>query len=147
MKEDAVDRRQFNKAVLAGALAAGTETGAAETSAPQPPPAPHPGDALPPGATARLGPTRLRHLVEQGNEGLNAMAFSPDGRSLAALGYQDGCISLWEVPSGRLLRKWDADDADRCGEMAFSPCGRFLAAGSNDGLRLWDPHTGRLVRQ
>src|SRR5262245_63825551 len=110
-------------------------------------PLPHPGDSLPPGATARFGTTRFWHFAECGNEGLNDLAFSPDGRTLAALGYQDGCISLWEVPSGRMLRKWDADKADRCGELAFSPCGRFLACGSNDGVRLWDPSTGQLDRQ
>jgi WD40 repeat protein len=108
---------------------------------------PHPGDALPSRAIARLGTTRLCHLPERGNEGISDLAFSPDGGSLATLGSQDSCISLWEVPGGRLLRKWDADDADRCGQLAFSPCGRFLAVGSNDGLRLWNPHAGRLVRQ
>src|SRR5262245_51845833 len=145
-----MDRRQFHKTVLTGAAAAAglpVAAGQASAAAPPAPLPPHPGDALPPGAAARLGTTRFWHLVERGNEGVNALAFSPDGRTLAALGYQDGCISLWEVPSGRMLRKWDADKADRCGELAFSPCGRFLACGSNDGVRLWDPSTGQLDRQ
>jgi WD40 repeat protein len=143
-----VDRRDFHKAALAGAaggLLAGLDETAAAFPAPSPP-VPDPGDTLPPGARVRLGSNRFWHLAEQGNHGVNDLAFSPDGRTLAALGYQDDCISLWEVPSGRLLRKWEADRADRCGELAFSPCGRFLAVGSNDGLRLWDPHAGRLVR-
>ena len=83
----------------------------------------------------------------RGQRGSYALVFSPDGRSLAALGLQDSCISLWEAPTGRLIRKWKADDADRHGELAFSPCGRLLAVGSSDGLRLWDPYSGRLVRQ
>lgn len=136
-------RRKFHKATPAG-VAAGLASAA---PAPPEPPLPHPGDALPAGASARLGTNRFWHLAERGNEGLNDLTFAPDGRTLAALGYQDGCISLWEVPSGALLRKWEADDADRCGELAFSPDGRLLGVGSNDGVRLWDAHTGRLVRK
>ncbi len=128
-------RRKFHKAVPAAA------------PVPAAPPLPHPGDALPAGASVRLGTNRFWHLAERGNEGLNDLTFAPDGRTLAALGYQDGCISLWEVPSGALIRKWEADDADRCGELAFSPDGRLLGVGSNDGVRIWDAHTGRLVRK
>jgi WD40 repeat protein len=143
-----MDRRQFHKTVLVGAAAALGMPGASSPAGTLPVPLPpHPGDVLPDGAAARLGTTRFWHYAERGNEGVNALAFSPDGRTLAALGYQDGCVSLWEVPSGRMLRKWEGDDADRCGEIAFSPCGRLLAVASNDGLRLWDPATGQFVRQ
>jgi WD40 repeat protein len=146
-----VDRREFHKSVLAGALAAASDSltgdGATAAAAPLAPALPHPGDALPAGASTRLGTTRFWHIAERGNDGVNDIAFSPDGRTLAALGYQDGCISLWDVPAGRLIRKWDADDADRCGEIVYSPCGRLLAVGSNDGVRVWDPETGKLVRQ
>jgi hypothetical protein len=101
-EESSVDRRKFHKAALAGA-AAGLVGAAKQPPAAPPassaPPLPHPGDALPAGATVRLGTNRFWHLAERGNEGLNDLAFAPDGRTLAALGYQDGCISLWEVPS------------------------------------------------
>jgi WD40 repeat protein len=108
---------------------------------------PHAADALPPGAHARLGTTRFCHVAEVGDPGLLALAFSPDGVTLAALGYQDAIISLWEVASGRQLRKWEADDADRFGRLAYSPDGRLLAMASNVGLSLWDPHTGTFVRR
>src|SRR4051812_20325989 len=51
------------------------------------------GDPLPPGAVGRLGTTRLQHVVDRGNEGLGALAYSPDGRLLAAAG-RDGRISV-----------------------------------------------------
>src|SRR5215831_8011921 len=53
------------------------------------------GDLLPPGAVGRLGTGRLQHIADQGNEGISALAFSPDGTMLAAAGFQDGRISLW----------------------------------------------------
>jgi WD40 repeat protein len=46
-----------------------------------------------------------------------------------------------------MLRKWEADHADRFGALLFSPCGRLLAMASYEGLSLWDPDTGRLVRR
>jgi WD40 repeat protein len=46
-----------------------------------------------------------------------------------------------------MLRKWEADHADRFGELLFSPGGRLLAMASYEGLSLWDPDTGRLVRR
>ena len=145
-----MDRRAFHKTVLAGAVASVTPlhtTGGPLTADSAAALIPHPGDALPTGAAARLGTTRFWHIVEAGNEGLCALAFSPDGRTLAALGLQDSRITLWEVPAGRMIRKWKGDHADRGGELAFSPCGKLLAVGSCDGLRLWNPRPGKLVRR
>jgi len=91
-----MDRRQFHQSVLAGAAAAAGLAGGVEQPAPAEvsvPLPPHPPDALPAGAAVRLGNTRFWHHAEVGNEGVNALAFAPDGRTLAALGYQDGCIS------------------------------------------------------
>jgi WD40 repeat protein len=108
---------------------------------------PHPDDALPPNASVRLDTTRFCHLPVAGDPGVNALAFSPDGSTLAALGYQDDRIALWEVPTGGLLRKWEADQADRFGRLQFSPDGQFLAMASHSGVSLWNPHTGSLVRR
>jgi WD40 repeat protein len=142
-----VDRREFHQTALAGLLAAAVPTADPASTPAAIPPLPHAPDAVPPEAVRRLGTTRFWHLPEAGNDGLNALAFAPDGRQLAALGYQDGQISLWEVPSGRLIRRWQGDDADRCGELAWSPDGRLLASACNDGLSLFDPTAGRRVRR
>jgi WD40 repeat protein len=63
------------------------------------------------------------------DEGLRggAVAFSPDGRTLATVGL-DGAIRLWEVSTGRL--RWrTAHEATRvfCPALRFSPDGRVLA--------------------
>jgi RNA polymerase sigma factor (sigma-70 family) len=56
------------------------------------------GDPLPPGAVMRFGTVRLRH-----HEG-RVLAFSADGKTVTSIG-SDSAFRVWEVASGRLLRK------------------------------------------
>jgi WD40 repeat protein/tetratricopeptide (TPR) repeat protein len=79
---------------------------------------------------------------------LRALAFSPDGRTLAAGDYTGG-VTLWDVAAGRPLRRLLQEEIVI--SVAFSPDGRTLAAGTADGrrhgpqARLWDVATGRPV--
>jgi WD40 repeat protein len=68
-----------------------------------------------------------------------AVAFSPDGRFLAA-GDLAG-VMLWDVRSGKLLRTRLDGDIIEC--LAFSPDGRTLAYGGRT-LRLLDVATGEV---
>src|SRR5262245_34494355 len=77
------------------------------------------GDPLPAGATGRPGTGRLQHVADQGNEGLGALAFSPDGAVLAGAG-RDGRVSLWDAATGRLLRALGRH-AGEVNCLAFSP--------------------------
>jgi WD40 repeat protein len=78
--------------------------------------------------------------VGKGN--VTSLAFSPDGKTLASGGWDD-MVRLWEVATGKQLRKLDAHQA-MVARVAFSPDGKVLASrGGLDGvLRLWDPATG-----
>lgn len=77
-----------------------------------------------------------------GEGGVNSVAFSPDGKLLASGGWDD-TVRIWDVASGKELRKIEAHKA-MVGRVLFSPDGRHLASrGALDGtVRLWDVTTG-----
>lgn len=108
------------------------------------------------------------------DDGFQAVAFSPDGRRLAA-GSHFGYIQIREIPSGRLQRtlpgrsssyryEWPwrtkakslfrimlcsavpvcRGHADDVNALAFSPDGKFLATGGDDGtVRIWNWAAGK----
>ncbi|MBI2833957.1 MAG: caspase family protein [Acidobacteria bacterium] len=80
------------------------------------------------------------------------MTFSPDERWLAAAG-PDGIVRVWNLITGKLARDLPGPKR-RLGEMegvskvrhvAFSPDCRFVAAASEDALKVWDVASGRLA--
>lgn len=76
--------------------------------------------------------------------GTGAIAFSPNGRLLAADGPSG--ITLWSLPGGhaRAFKR----DADQGGTMAFSRNGRRLIVGGTDNsVHVYDVSSGRLVRR
>ncbi len=73
------------------------------------------------------------------------VAFSPDGRRLAA-GGDDPKVVIVDANSGELLAELSGFTG-RIQSVVFSPDGRqILTAGQDPTLRLWDSETGRLVR-
>jgi len=66
-----------------------------------------------------------------------SVAFSRDGRRLAAVGH-DRVVRLWDVTTGREVLHLDGHD-DIVGQVRFSPDGQRLATASADGtVRVWD---------
>ena len=64
------------------------------------------------------------------------MAFSPDGRTLAA-GTLNGVL-VWDTANRAQVASLSADSGNSVNAVAFSPDGRTLAAGTDDGLLVWD---------
>jgi RNA polymerase sigma factor (sigma-70 family) len=96
-------------------------------------------DPLPAGALMRFGSPRLRH-----GQAIGALAFSKDGKKLAS-GSLDMTVSLWELPSGKELRRiTQVDGYVTC--VALSPDGKVIGAGYQaHGFFLWDAATGKEV--
>jgi len=86
-------------------------------------------------------------------------AFAPDGTRVA-VGFRRGVTGIWSVPNGSLVRKIENRRGESLQAIAISPDGRKLVQGisnsrhrwsllfgRNTGLvRVWDLHTGRLLR-
>ncbi len=66
----------------------------------------------------------------ESNDSVFAVAFSPDGKLLAAAG-ADRAIRIWEIPAGKQLALIE-DHADWIFDLAFSPDGKRLASASRD---------------
>ncbi|MDD4651256.1 MAG: transglutaminase domain-containing protein [Methanothrix sp.] len=75
----------------------------------------------------------------------NSVAFSPDGRVLAA-GCQNGTIILWDAASGREMRALKGH-SEWVSSLAFSPDGGTIASTSGDNtIKLWNVNDGREIR-
>ena len=79
---------------------------------------------------------------------VTALAFSPDGQTLATVGgetllYRPGYVKLWDVATGQ--EKANLEGHAACvWAVAFSPDGKWLATASYDRqVKLWDLTTGK----
>jgi WD40 repeat protein len=90
--------------------------------------------------------TRQVAVMRGPAESIRALALSPDGTLLAALGWNQS-VALWDVGSQRMMVDLVSDQHPvYC--VAFSPDGLTLATGNKDGtLTFWDTDTWQKRRE
>jgi WD40 repeat protein len=100
---------------------------------------PH-GDALPPGAVARLGHIRL-----QPSGLVKAIAFSPNGKTLASASLDgENTICLWDRTTGKETRRIRCHSP--CSRLAWLKSGKQLVVACEGWVHLLDITTAKTIR-
>jgi RNA polymerase sigma factor (sigma-70 family) len=94
--------------------------------------------------------------IDLGIKGIGDFIFSPDGRTIAAVGFQlehtrDAVVNhltFTDVATGRLVRRGEWDDQHSVYRVAYIRDAKIVATVSLDGtLRIWDVATVKLLRR
>jgi WD40 repeat protein len=90
----------------------------------------------------RVEPLRTIQSSSQAKDGIQSIAFSPDGTLLAA-GTDGGKIVMWDPNSGDEKWRQEISDDDVM-SVAFSPDGLLFASGSGEGPESRTTHRGEV---
>ncbi len=104
--------------------------------------------AVPNADTVAVFDTKTGGLVRTltGTGRLYAVAFSPDGKSLAGCGWDgDRTVMVWDLKTGDVTATLKGHAADLFA-LAYSPDGKRLVSAGSDGVKVWDLKTGVAVR-
>lgn len=101
-------------------------------------------------ADARTGEVYARMVHDSS---IKKMAFSPDGNFILT-GTEYGDITLWELPGGKSMWKYEQDRITEVGALAFSPDGAYLAAAEHcpgyiaceASIRVWSVTGGKKLQ-
>ena len=86
---------------------------------------------------------KLVRTLRGHSESISRIAWSPDGRIIATPS-ADKTIRLWDVETGKCLRKLEMQDHEL--SVSFDQTGCILASGSGNGtIKLWETASGKLL--
>lgn len=85
---------------------------------------------------------QLLRTLEKDVYGINAVAFSPSGKTLVTAGKAGWMVKLFDAQTGQRIQEFKGHDGEvHC--VAFSPDGRRIASGGRDNhAMIWDVATG-----
>src|SRR6185369_7161824 len=86
----------------------------------------------------------LRHALKGHGFGTTAIGFAASGKHFASTG-QDGAVSLWDVTSGKEVKKMQGGAA-WVERLAWCPTENLLATAAGKKLRLWNA-AGDMIRE
>jgi WD40 repeat protein len=102
----------------------------------------------------RLTGQAILQNQDEGGASSAALAFSPDGRTLAVAGQLaanvgDQAIELWDVANPgapRLESQWAQPNDDDVDALGFSPVGKILVAEGQHDINLWSTNPTQIVQ-
>ncbi len=88
--------------------------------------------------------------IKTGQYSISSMAFSPDGKLLAAasdaIGRKQNAVQLIDIASQKLTKSF-GDHGNTIDTLAFSPDGKSIVTGAQDGnLRIWNIKTKKIIK-
>jgi WD40 repeat protein len=81
----------------------------------------------------------IAQLPAKGADSVVSLAYSPDGRMLA-FALRSGDVDLWDVAAKKLVTLFKYGDSLHA--VAWSPNGKFIAAGGAGKILIWDTQAG-----
>jgi WD40 repeat protein len=109
----------------------------------------------PDGKSLLVGSAHATHLWDvasgrvvqafSGIRGGGSVAFSPDGKYVVTVSFDDKNAQLWDIAIGQSMHTFICDG--NVVRVAYSPDGKYILTGTaNSTAQLWDPATGEEIK-